>query len=77
MLSVLFWNLNRQRRESLCANLVRRHHVDVLVLAECPNPTAVLKTLNRPPVGRLFHWHQSAQQCRLAVFSRFPPNEFA
>lgn len=77
MLSVLFWNLNGNRRESLIANLVRLHHVDVLVLAECQKPPEVLKALNKQPGGRQFHWHRTTHAGRVAVFSRFPALEFA
>lgn len=77
MLSVLFWNLMGRRIEALCANLVHGHSVDVLVLAECQYPAAVLRALNRTPGGRPFHWHQTVLKNRLAVFSRFPRTDVA
>jgi endonuclease/exonuclease/phosphatase family metal-dependent hydrolase len=76
MLSVLFWNVMGRRIEALCANLVHRHDVDILVLAECANPAAVVRALNRTPGGRVFHWHRPGTANRLAVFSRFPATEF-
>lgn len=76
MLSVLFWNLMGRRIEALCANLVLRHDVDILVLAECQHPAAMLRTLNRIPGGRTFHRHQTVNKNRLALFSRFPRIEF-
>jgi endonuclease/exonuclease/phosphatase family metal-dependent hydrolase len=45
-MNVLFWNLNGQRRDSICANLVKLHAVDVLILAECPQPRDVLAAIN-------------------------------
>lgn len=76
MLSVLFWNLMGQRRESLCANLAQMHSVDILLLAECQKPPAtVLAALNRLPGGKTIHWHRTSNAGRVEVFSRFPAPE--
>jgi endonuclease/exonuclease/phosphatase family metal-dependent hydrolase len=77
MLSVLFWNLMGGRRESLCANLVRLHDVDILVLAECTSPTAMRRVLNQRPTPVPFYWHRATNPSRVTVFSRFPKSEFA
>ena len=76
MLSVLFWNLMGRRAEALCANLVHGHGVDILVLAECQNPAAVLRAVKRSAGTRLFHWHRTRSPARLAIFTRFPAGEF-
>lgn len=74
MLSVLFWNVMGRRIESLCANIVRRHGVDILALAECPHPPAVIRAVNQQMASRCFRWHRTAS--RVCVFSRFPRLEF-
>ncbi len=74
MLSVLFWNLNGKRRESLCANLARRHNVTLLVLAECSYPDAMRKALNRGSMsGAYYPLPPSNPKCRLHLFSRLQP----
>lgn len=77
MLTVLFWNVNGQRHcEPLCANLVRAHAVDILVVAECQRPTKTLGAINAtsPPIP--FRWVRTAEPCRVSVFTRFPRPEF-
>jgi len=47
MLNFLFWNINRKPLLRSVANLVRRHDVSVLILAECDYPHAdVVKEVN-------------------------------
>ncbi|KYF57111.1 hypothetical protein BE04_41670 [Sorangium cellulosum] len=71
MLTFLFWNLNRQRREDIAARLAERHQVDVLMLAECSTPEgAMLRALNRKRVE--FHDNGSPGTPRgIAIYSRF------
>lgn len=51
MLTLLFWNLKEKPLADRVAGLVRRHGVDLVVLAECENPAAVATGLNQsePP----------------------------
>ncbi len=47
MVSFLFWNINKRPIQGIISNLVVRHQVDILMLAECEIPVAVmLQTLN-------------------------------
>lgn len=77
MLTVLFWNLGRRPCETFCANLARRHSVDILVLAECVDSLAVGTSLRRIGTTRPLNHHPMANSCRVSVFSRFPPPEFS
>lgn len=78
MLTVLFWNVNGQTHcEPLCANLVRAHAVDILVVAECQRPMKTLAAINAaaPPIP--FRWVRTSEPCRVSVFTRFPRVEFS
>jgi exonuclease III len=68
-LSFLFWNLN-QPREDILASLAKQHHVDVLMLAECPTiPGKILMALNHASAQYFF----VPSKCpRIMIFTRFP-----
>jgi exonuclease III len=70
VLSFLFWNINGKSLESLIADLVQEHEVDVLLLAECKiPPVSVLETLNRQEAS----FHLPRTNCRkISIFTRFP-----
>lgn len=72
MLTFLFWNLKRSPRLEILAQLVKRHDVDVVMLAECELGVAdVLSKLNSIG-GTVFHYN--AGNCeRIAVYSKFTP----
>ncbi len=74
MLIALFWNLNDKRRESLCANLARRHRVSFAIFAECPRPPELLKALNSSEEQVRYYWHRTGN--RLTVFSRYSIRDF-
>ena len=66
-LTFLFWNLKRARSDIL-ASLIKRHAVDVLMLAECPlNPEDVLVALNQDRTDYFFVSTQNS----IAIFTRF------
>src|SRR5438046_1729543 len=68
MLTFLFWNL-KQPRADILANLVHRHAVDVLMLAECPLTAAsVLVALNR---GTADYFYVDSECPRIALYTRF------
>ena len=70
MTTFLFWNLNRKSLCSLVANLVWRHDVDVLMLAEsAASATAMLKALNPP--GRSAYHYAPGLCNRIQLFVRF------
>src|SRR6266700_4411427 len=47
MITFLFWNIGGRSLETLISTLVRAHDVDILMLAECRIPLALLmETLN-------------------------------
>ena len=78
MLTVLFWNVNGQRHcEPLCANLVRAHTVDILVVAECQRPTTMLAAINATGPAVPFRWVRTTEPCRVSVFTRFDRSEYA
>jgi hypothetical protein len=68
MLTFLFWNLKGSRAD-IVASLVRRHAVDVLMLAECPlKPASVLQTLNQESAD----FYYAPSDCpKIAIYTRF------
>lgn len=73
MITFLFWNLKRKRRQTLVANLASSHKVDVLILAECAiPPDALLVTLNR--LKTEYHYAPSIGCEKVEIFTRFPRN---
>jgi hypothetical protein len=68
MLTLLFWNLKGSRPDIL-ANLVRRHAVDILMLAECPlSAASVLGALNQQTSDFFY----AASECpKIAIYTRF------
>src|SRR5437879_1528291 len=68
MLTFLFWNLKRSRPEIL-GDLVRRHNVDILMLAECPTrPALVLESLNR---GAPQFFYVRSECPKIEIYTRF------
>lgn len=72
MLSVLFWNVNRRFREDRCASLVRTFAPTLLVLAECPDLSAVESTVTALDPTNPWSLLPTASKCRVRVFSRLP-----
>jgi hypothetical protein len=72
MVSFLFWNLNKLRREDRVERLVSGHHVDVLIPAECGvSQDDVVKALYESG-GPQFHATWSATR-KVDLFTRYPP----
>ena len=72
MATFLFWNMGKKALQEPLFRLVKRHQVDVLMLAECAlSPGAVLEVLNRERVE--YHFPQTAAPSRgkIRVFTRF------
>ena len=72
MTSFLFWNINKKNLQRSIANLVRRHEIDVLMLAECEIEIDVLlRELNE---GHKFdYYHSPGIACeKIEVFIQFP-----
>lgn len=67
MLTFLFWNLDNSPRDTIVANLVRKHQVDVLILAELHSRPAVLQALNHDRAD----YFLVPSRSRLAIYSRF------
>lgn len=77
MLTVLFWNVKGQRHcEPLCANLVRAHAVDILVLAECQRPKITLAAINAAGPTAPLRFVRTAAPSRVSLFTRFDRTEF-
>jgi len=74
MLTFLFWNLGGRKRLDILANLVQRHAVDILLLAECNIPAGkVLERLN--PKKNQFYFVPSGCQ-KITIFTRFAADFF-
>lgn len=66
----LFWNLNRKPLQSIIANLIFQHSVDVLMLAECSIPPDILlKTLNQP--GEAEYYYAPSLCEKVQIFTHF------
>ncbi len=73
MLSFLFWNVNKKPLQTIIANLVRQHKIDVLMLAECAiAPDQLEKTLAQL-VGTTYH-HAPSFCEKVRLFSSFDAN---
>jgi len=70
MLTLLFWNIDNRPLHQTIARLVRRHDVDVVLLAECRLLTGqILRALNE---GTRPGFQLQASERKVAVFTRFP-----
>lgn len=69
MLTFLFWNMKRLARQEVLARLVRRHNVDVIMLAECALGTEeVLTKLN---AGGRAEYHYNPGLCpAIEIYSK-------
>lgn len=67
----LFWNINKNPVGPLLSRIVAEHDVQVLILAECADPAAILIDLNAT-AKNLFHLTDSGRS-RVVVYTRFPP----
>jgi len=72
-MTLLFWNLHREARADLCANLAYEHSATLLIVAECPRPLAVLNELNKRTEVPNYHLLRNHYETRLAIYSRFAP----
>lgn len=72
MITFLFWNLKRNSFQEIVANLATQQEVDVIMLAECTIPPAVmLKSLN-PPERPQYHYARCEGCGTIEIFTRFP-----
>ena len=74
MLNVLFWNMARRAREDRCVSLARLYSLEILIVAECPQPVQLLDALNTELSGSF--WSVPTGDSRLKILSRFPPNAY-
>lgn len=73
MITFLFWNLNRKPLQEVVTRLVRRHAVDVLMLAECNmSPDHMLAELNTEDRAEFFY-APTPIRTRVEIFTRFTP----
>ena len=76
MLTFLFWNINGKPLQRTIGNLVRRHNVDIVILAESPiAEEKIIREVNRGASQSWQHLRRSTPDplChRLAIFVRFP-----
>lgn len=75
MFTTLFWNLDGQPRERVCARLASRHRATVLVLAECSNPAEVLSSLNPPSEPPRFNVLGNPKRSRVEIFTTCEPSD--
>jgi hypothetical protein len=72
MVAFLFWNLNRRPLSEAIANIVARHHIDVVILCECcVTPVDLLRSLN---VGAetSYRYAPGIGCKRVEILARFP-----
>lgn len=70
-MKLLFWNVKKNPVGPILSEIVRRHDVEIVVLAECLNESAILVDLNATS-NRLFHLTDS-QGTRIVIYTRFSP----
>lgn len=76
MITFLFWNLKRNPLQEIVASLAMRREVDVIMLAECTIPPAVmLKSLN-PPEKTEYHYARRVGCRTIEIFTRFRTNSY-
>lgn len=66
----LFWNVKKNPVGTILSEIVKHHEIDVVILAECPDPTAILIDLNSA-TETLFHLTDN-QRTRVVIYTRFP-----
>ena len=71
MTTFLFWNINKQPLEPLVAQLAHERAVDVVLLAECEDPRAVLQALNKE-IEHPYRHQQNPIKSKVEFFSRSP-----
>lgn len=71
MLRFIFWNVNEKELGDTVALVVLDRKIDVILLSECPNPTAILTSLHRHGIVNFYH-HRSPIRSRVEVFSQLP-----
>lgn len=69
----LFWNLGRNRLEERLGRIVTAHSVDVVALAECPNPDDVEAHLRRLVDERF--WRDASAGSNTEFLCRLNPDE--
>ena len=70
MLRFLFWNICKNDIGHLIAGIASERNVDVVILAECPDPLMVLRELNRS--SRHIYFYEVSTTKKIHVFSRLP-----
>lgn len=65
----LFWNVKKNPVGAILSKIVEGHSVDVVILAECRDPGAILSDLN-DATGNQFHLPVSPR-CRVVIYTRF------
>lgn len=74
MLTVLFWNMGDNPRQTVLSSLVENHSVDLVILAECPLPPVdMVAALNAPGGAPFFPPTPLSQFLGLLVLPRFDP----
>jgi len=66
----LFWNVKKNPLGPIVSQIVREHNVEIIILAECSDPDAILVDLNSE-TEYLFHLTES-QGTRVVIYTRFP-----
>jgi len=66
----LFWNIKKNPVGAILSKIVEHHEVEVVILAECPDPVAILIDLNSV-AETLFHLTDD-QRTRVVIYTRFP-----
>lgn len=75
LLRFLFWNVNRQPRESMIAAIARDHDIDVLLLAENRVAASVIEqALNVSAKSRRYHFARPGVCEKVQMFVRFAPS---
>jgi hypothetical protein len=66
----LFWNVKKNLIGRILSQIVAEHHVDVVILAECPDQGSILLDLNSDTKNQ-FHLTNS-NRTRVVIYTRFP-----
>ncbi|MCI0485706.1 MAG: hypothetical protein L0229_03805 [Blastocatellia bacterium] len=68
MTTFLFWNIHNKQIGAIIRTLAERHKVDVLILAECQAPGAILAALNSS--NKALYYLNRSQSERIRIFTR-------
>lgn len=72
MTKFIFWNINRKPLEKNIARLAHRYKIDIIMLAECVTPPAVLLDCLNSPDKSDYYYAGELGCKKIKIFTKFP-----